>query len=109
MNPDWIEQRMMLAIGPGCSLEKSKVTIAASGTRSSTLPAATGEPDQKSRPIRMPARPSRVMASALLQQHVEIGGGLLSQVFGVLRKESIGAMTAVFLEHGNEFPFGVQL
>jgi hypothetical protein len=49
------------------------------------------------------------MASALLQQHVKVSGGLLSQIFGVFREESIGAVAPVFLEHGNEFPFGIQL
>jgi hypothetical protein len=53
--------------------------------------------------------PSIRQPSALLQQHVQVCGGLLSQVFCVLREKSIGAVTPVFLEHGNEFPFGVQL
>src|ERR1700755_3558807 len=91
------------------SPEKSAAIIAARGAMRSTLHPRYASQIRRPRPIRMPARPSRIMASALLQQHVEVSGGLLSQVVGVGSQESIGAAPPFFLEHNKKFPFGIQL
>src|ERR1700742_3674096 len=91
------------------SPEKSAAIIAARGASRSTLQPRYANPIRTPRPIRMPIRPSRVMGSALLQQHVEVGGGLLSKVVGMHGQELVGAVASLLLEHGDEFPFGIQL
>src|ERR1700740_158514 len=57
----------------------------------------------------MPKRPSRAIGSALLKQHVEIGGRTLSQVPRMGGKKSVGATAPLLLEHADELPFDIEL
>ena len=91
------------------SPENKAAIKAASGASSSTLQPRKASQISRPSPIRMPRSPTAVMASALRQQHVDIGGGALAEVVAVRREERVGALAPSSFQQRNELPFGIEL
>jgi hypothetical protein len=51
----------------------------------------------------------KLIQSALRQQHIEIGARLTADICSMTGQELVGALSALCLQHREEFPFGVEL
>src|ERR1700678_1262368 len=91
------------------SLEKDAAISAARGASSSTLHPRKASAIKRPRPSRMPRRPSRIIASALRQQYVDIRGGALADVLAVGREECARALAPLFFQQRHELPLGIEL
>src|SRR5579864_6638874 len=91
------------------SRENSAAIKAASGASSSTLQPWKANKIRRPSPIRMPRSPDTVIISAIREQNVDIGRGMLSDILAMGCEECVGALAPLFLQQRNELPLGVEL